>query len=59
MGQAAILHKRWLYSRTAEEGIELIDRDIAHSEQANQAVIDCVFHRAPCLPIGLAQATRP
>ena len=57
--QAAILHKHWPYPRTTEEGIELIDRDITDSEQANQAFIDRVFDRPPCLPIGLAQPTRP
>ena len=45
--------------RPSAEGIELIDRDITDSEQANQTFIDCVFHRPPCLPIGLAQPTGP
>ena len=57
--QAAILHKCWPYPHTTEEGIELVDRDVTNSEQANDPSIDCVFHGTPCLPIGLAQPTRP
>ena len=57
--EAAILHKCWPYPHTTEEGIELVDRDVTNSEQANQTSIDCVFHGTPCLPIGLAQPTRP
>ena len=52
--QAAILHKCGPYTRTTEEGLELIDSYITNSEQANQTFISSAFHSPPCLPIGLA-----
>src|SRR5204862_299890 len=53
--EAAVLHEPRLYARLRAEQLELIERDVAHAEEARLLRVVQLLHRAPDVEIVLRQ----